>query len=333
MKRNMWVFLVLFALVTAAFAQTKNSKYEVTFFGAPPPGQDVWSLPRAIAVDGKGKVIVFRAFQPPILEFNRAGELKKTWGEGVFVDAHSIDFDRDGFLWMTDRKHQMVYKYTADGKQVMTLGKDGVAGDNTSHDAFNAPTDVAIAANGDIFVSDGHVNSRVVHFSKDGKFIGIIGGTKGPGPGQFEVPHSLVIDSKGRVLVLDQQQTANNARVQVFDQSGKFLEQWTGLGLHQPTGIAIAADDTVYIGDTDRNAVFVVKEGKLIDKIGSLQARPHHIAIDPASGIIYIADPVTLEEAGGLSPVKRKLDPVTQDAGNPIDGGLVKQIIPKKSKS
>ena len=330
MKKWISLSFILFAVVTAVFAQTKNSKYEVTFFGAPPPGQEVWSLPRAIAVDGKGKVIVFRAFQPPILEFNRAGELKKTWGDGIFVDAHSIDFDRDGFLWMTDRKHQMVYKYTADGKQLMTLGKDGVAGDNNSKDAFNAPTDVAIASNGDIFVSDGHVNSRVVHFSKDGKFISIIGGTKGPGPGQFEVPHAIAIDSKGRVLVADQQPTAKNARVQVFDQSGKFLEQWTNIGLGQPTGMTIAADDTVYIGDTDANAIFVVKEGKLIDKIGSLQARPHHIALDPGTGVLYFADPVTLEHAGGLSPIKRLLDPVNPDPGNPIDGGLVKQIIRKK---
>src|SRR5687768_17009076 len=108
MKAYIGLFLALLTLVTIGFSQTKNMKYEVTFFGAPPAGQDVWSLPRAIAVDGKGKVIVFRAFQPPILEFNRAGQLQKTWGDGIFTDAHSIDFDRDGFLWMTDRKHQMV---------------------------------------------------------------------------------------------------------------------------------------------------------------------------------------------------------------------------------
>ena len=330
MKGYIWLFLAIFTLVTAAFAQTKNSKYEVTFFGAPPPGQDVWSLPRAVAADGKGTVIVFRAFQPPVLMFNRAGELQKTWGEGVFVDAHSIDFDREGFLWLTDRKHQMVFKYTADGKQLMGLGKKGVAGDNNAMDAFNAPADVAIASNGDIFVADGHVNSRVVHFSKEGKFIKIIGGTKGPGPGQFEVPHGLAIDSKGRLLILDQQPTAKNPRVQVFDQSGKFIEQWTNIGLQQPTGITIAADDTVYIADTDANAVFVVKDGKRVDLIGSLQARPHHIALDPSTNVLYLADPVTLEQAGGLSAVQRRLDPITNDPGNPIDGGLVKQIIPKK---
>jgi DNA-binding beta-propeller fold protein YncE len=330
MKKYIWLLLAVLILVSAAFAQTRNPRYEVTFFGAPPPGQDVWSLPRAVAVDGKGTVIVFRAFQPPVLVYNRAGQLQKTWGDGIFTDAHSIDFDKDGFLWITDRRNQQAYKYSADGKELLALGKKGVTGDNSSTDAFNAPADIAIGANGDIFVADGHVNSRVVHFSKDGKFIKIIGGTKGPGPGQFETPHGVAIDSKGRLLILDQQQTVKNARIQVFDQSGKFIEQWTNIGLQQPTGIAIAADDTVYVGDTDANAIFVIKEGKLIDKIGSLQARPHHIALDPATGVIYLADPVTLEDAGGLAVPKRRLDPVYQDPGNPIDGGLVKQIIRKK---
>jgi len=196
------MILAVFALVAAAFAQTTNSKYEVTFFGAPPRGQDVWNLPRSVAVDGKGSILIFRASQPPVLVFNRAGELQKTWGDGLFPDGHSIDFDNEGFLWLTDRKDQMVYKYTMDGRQVMTLGKKGVAGNNSSTDAFNLPTDVAIARNGDIFVSDGDNNSRVVHFSKDGKFIKIIGGTKGSQPGQFDHPHALAIDSKGRLLVL-----------------------------------------------------------------------------------------------------------------------------------
>ena len=330
MKRYIGLLLAVFILGSVAFAQTKNTKYEVTFFGAPPPGQDAWSLPRAIAVDGQGTVIVFRAFQPPVLMFNRAGELQKTWGDGVFHDAHSIDFDREGFLWLTDRNANMVYKYTVDGRELMALGKDGVAGDNNSTDAFNGPADVAVARNGDIFVADGHTNSRVVHFSADGEFIKIIGGTKGPELGQFDVPHCLAIDSKDRLLVCDQQRAAKNPRVQVFDQNGKFIEQWTNIGLQTPTGITIAADDTVYIGDTAANAIIVVKEGRLIDTIGSLQARPHHIALDPGTGVLYLADPVTLEQAGGLAPVERRLDPINPDPGFPIDGGLVKQIIRKR---
>ena len=318
MKEYVFMILAVFALVAAAFAQTTNSKYEVTFFGAPPRGQDVWNLPRSVAVDGKGSILIFRASQPPVLIFNRAGELQKTWGDGLFPDGHSIDFDNEGFLWLTDRKDQMVYKYTMDGRQVMTLGKKGVAGNNSSTDAFNFPTDVAIARNGDIFVSDGDSNSRVVHFSKDGKFIKIIGGTKGSQPGQFDHPHALAIDSKGRLLVLYQQMEAHNARVQVLDQNGTFLEQWK-LGGRQPTGIAIAADDTVYIADTDANSVTIFKNGRPVDVIGSLQARPHNLALDPGTGVLYMVDPVTQQRAGGNA------------ANNPdAPGGFIKQVIKKK---
>jgi len=318
MKEYAFMILVVFALVAAAFSQTTNGKYEVTFFGAPPRGQDVWNLPRSVAVDGKGSILIFRASQPPVLIFNRAGELQKTWGDGLFPDGHSIDFDNEGFLWLTDRKDQMVYKYTMDGRQIMTLGKKGVAGNNSSTDAFNLPTDVAIARNGDIFVSDGDSNSRVVHFSKDGKFIKIIGGTKGSQPGQFDHPHALAIDSKGRLLVLDQQMEAHNARVQVLDQNGTFLEQWK-LGGRQPTGIAIAADDTVYIADTDANSITIFKNGRPVDVIGSLQARPHNLALDPGTGVLYMVDPVTQQRAGGNA------------ANNPdAPGGFIKQVIKKK---
>ena len=318
MKEYAFMILVVFALVAAAFSQTTNGKYEVTFFGAPPRGQDVWNLPRSVAVDGKGSILIFRASQPPVLVFNRAGELQKTWGDGLFPDGHSIDFDNEGFLWLTDRKDQMVYKYTMDGRQIMTLGKKGVAGNNSSTDAFNLPTDVAIARNGDIFVSDGDNNSRVVHFSKDGKFIKIIGGTKGSQPGQFDHPHALAIDSKGRLLVLDQQMEAHNARVQVLDQNGTFLEQWK-LGGRQPTGIAIAADDTVYIADTDANSITIFKNGRPVDVIGSLQARPHNLALDPGTGVLYMVDPVTQQRAGGNA------------ANNPdAPGGFIKQVIKKK---
>lgn len=342
MKKSVCMILALFALVAGAFAQTTNRKYEVTFFGAPPKGQTVWNLPRSVAADGKGSIFVFRASDPPVLIFNRDGELQKTWGDGLFPDAHSIDLDREGNLWLTDRDAHMVYKYTRDGKQLMTLGKKGVAGNNKSTDAFNGPADVAIAANGDIFVADGHFNSRIVHFSKDGKFINIIGGTKGSGPGQLDVPHAVVIDSKGRLLVADEQSAAHNARVQIFDQGGKFIEQWTDIGLEQPTGLAITADDTVYVGDTDGNSITILKNGKVIDVIGFLQARPHNIAIDPGTGVIYLTDPPTPMKAGGIFGGAAAANPAAANAQRNtgagsvdrtqerIQGGLVKQVIKKR---
>src|SRR6185369_15097910 len=127
----------------------------------------------------------------PILEFDESGKLLKSFGAGVFIFPHSLILDRDGNLWISDGqgregKGHQVFKMTTDGKVLMTLGKAGVAGDGP--DTFNQPNSVAIAPNGDIFVSDGHSvgtgNARVLKFTKDGKFIKQWGG-HGSGPGQF----------------------------------------------------------------------------------------------------------------------------------------------------
>ena len=172
----------------------------------------------------------------------------------MFVWPHGIRIDRNGFLWITDGRArngigQQVFKFTRDGQLVMTLGKKGVSGDGP--DTFNSPTDVAVAPNGDIFVSDGHVNSRIVKFTKDGTFIKAWG-KRGDGPGEFNVPHTLFFDSRGRLLVGDR----SNRRIQIFDQDGTFLDQWTQFG--SPSGIFIAPDDTLYVVDyNDKMALFV----------------------------------------------------------------------------
>jgi DNA-binding beta-propeller fold protein YncE len=320
LKNHLCLILVVFALCISAYAQTSNSKYEVTIFGAPPPGQTVWNLPRSVAADGKGNIYLLRASEPPVLVFNRDGKLLKTWGTGLFKEAHSIDLDRDGNLWITDRADNMVFKFTPDGKQLMSLGKKGIAGKNDSTDLFNGSADVVIAPNGDIFVADGQGgNNRIAKFSKDGKFIKTWGG-KGSEHGQFETPHSIAMDSKGRLLVADQQEK-KTPRIQIFDQDGKFLEQWDKLPLKQPTGLFITKDDTVYIGDMDANAVFIVKDGKLLDTIGDVQARPHNVAVDPGTGVIYFADPITPLYAG-TGPVKAGADREP--------GGFFKQAIRKK---
>jgi sugar lactone lactonase YvrE len=325
MKKYLCMIFAVFAVVVAAAGQTTNPKYEVTFLSEPPFGQAGWNRPRSVAADGKGFIFVLRPSDPPfatvpqtpVLIYNREGKIVNSWGDGLFPDAHSIEIDHEGFLWITDKDMHMVYKYTREGKQLMALGKKGIKGDNKSTDTFNGPADIVISRNGDFFVADGHYNSRVVHFSKDGKFIKVIGGTKGSGPGEFDVPHAVELDSRGRLLVVDEQPTSHRPRVQVFDQSGKFIEQWTDLGLVQPTGMAIAADDTLYIGDTSANAIFVVKDGKAVDVIGKLQARPHDVALDAQTGVLYFADPPTRIMAGG-----------NEDDG--IPGGFVKQVIRKK---
>jgi sugar lactone lactonase YvrE len=126
----------------------------------------------------------------------------------------------------------------------MTLGKPGVAGDG--RDTFNQPSAVLVAPNGDIFVGDGHggnSNARIVKFSKDGTFIKTWG-KKGAGPGEFETPHHLAMDSRGRLFVADR----GNNRIQIFDQDGNFIAQWSQFG--RPNSISIDKNDILYVADS-----------------------------------------------------------------------------------
>jgi DNA-binding beta-propeller fold protein YncE len=191
----------------------------------------------------------------PILKFDESGKLLRSFGAGMFVRPHGIHIDREGNVWVTDGegpdgkdprrngKGHQVFKLSQDGKVLMTLGKAGVAGDGP--DTFNAPSAVLVAPNGDIFVGDGHggnTNARVVKFSKDGKFIKAWG-KKGTAPGDFETPHGLAMDSRGRLFVGDR----GNSRIQIFDQDGKFLEEWKQFG--RPSGVFIDRNDILYVAD------------------------------------------------------------------------------------
>ncbi len=188
--------------------------------------------------------------EAPILKFDASGKLLASWGAGMFIFPHGACVDAQGNLWVTDAqgrdgKGHQVFKFSPDGRVLMTLGKAGVAGEGP--DVFNQPTDVAVAPNGDIYVADGHRetgNNRIVKFSKDGKFI-TAWGKKGAGPGEFHEPHTIAIDSQGRLFVGDR---VNN-RIQIFDQQGRFLAEWRQFG--RPSGIFITPDDTIYVADSE----------------------------------------------------------------------------------
>jgi len=233
-----------------------------------------------ITADGKGNVMVLVRTAPYFRVFTRDGKFVKAFGDdGLFESAHSVTIDPAGALWVTDSAAHVVHKFSPEGRLLMTLGKKGVAGDNTSRELFNQPNHVAIAPNGDIYVSDGYVNARVVEFSGKGQFVRIIGGMKGSQPGQLQLPHGVALDSRGRILIND----SDNQRVSVFDKEGKFVETWP---YPSRGGIAVAADDTVYVSDVNVGIVNIVKNGKLI---GSVSAdRAHGMGID-TDGSIYVS--------------------------------------------
>ena len=268
--------------------RTTNPGYEVATFGAP-PGGGAWGDTISVAADGAGSILVLRREDPPVLVFNREGELQDSWGDGLFPNNHSIDVDHEGNVWITDRTNNMVHKFTMDGQALLSLGTKGVTGDRDSTDAFAGPADVAIAPNGDIYVLDG--NARIVHFSEDGSFIKTIGGVEGTGPGEFEGAHALALDAAGRLLVVDRQEGARNPRIQVFDPYGRFIHEWTRLaGLAHPSGITIGGDGTVYISESDDANLTLVRDGKVVEWIAGLEARAHNIVWDAGTGDLYLAD-------------------------------------------
>jgi sugar lactone lactonase YvrE len=186
----------------------------------------------------------------PVMKFDSKGKLLTSFGAGMFVFPHGITIDTDGNVWVSDGqgrggKGHQVFKFSPDGKVLMTLGKAGEAGDGP--DQFNQPSAVAIGRSGDIFVADGHggnTNARIVKFTKDGKFIKTWG-KKGAGPGEFDAPHALAFDSKGRLFVADR----GNSRIQIFDQDGAFIDQWTQFS--RPSGLFIDKNDVMYVSDSE----------------------------------------------------------------------------------
>ena len=235
-----------------------------------PDGKSVWVFDRcASATDCSGSNL------DPIQKFDASGKLVKSFGGGMFNYPHALFVDKEENVWVSDGrakdngKGHTVMKFSKDGKLLMTLGTPGMPGNDEKH--FNAPSDVLVAPNGDIFVADGHggdTNARIVKFTKDGKFIKAWG-KKGTGPGEFDAPHGLAMDSQGRLFVADR----SNSRIQIFDQDGKFITEWRQFG--RPSGIYINKNDILYSADSTSsekvNAPFKqgirigsVKDGKVV---------------------------------------------------------------------
>ena len=272
---------VLCLILQSAQSISAQSTYKVDANWAQLPDGKTWDGSTSwITADGKGDILVLVRTAPYFRWFTRDGKFVKAVGDaGLFDTAHSVTIDSQGFLWATDSTAHLVHKFSADGRLLMTLGRKGVAGDNASRDLFNQPNHVALAPNGDIYVSDGYQNARVVQFSPNGQFVRIIGGVKGSQPGQLQVPHGVALDSQGRILVND----SDNQRVSVFDKDGKFVESWA---FPSRGGIVVTSGDTVYVSDVNAGVVNVVKNGKRIDTVNA--DRAHGLGVD-SDGSIYVS--------------------------------------------
>jgi DNA-binding beta-propeller fold protein YncE len=239
-----------------------------------------------VAADGNGTVVVMVRVAPYFRFFTTEGEPIRQWGDKELFtgEAHSVHFGPDGGIWATDSVDHTVRKFSPTGELLLTLGRHKVAGDNMSQDAFNRPNVVAFGARGQVFVSDGYANQRIVEFTPEGKFVRIFGGRKGKGDGEMAMVHGVAVDAQGRVYATD----SDNQRVVVFDAQGKFLKN---IAIPGRGGSFMAADGTLYISDVNSGAVAVLKNDQIVDVI-KVEGRPHGLAVDPMTGDVYTSSTV-----------------------------------------
>jgi DNA-binding beta-propeller fold protein YncE len=257
-----------------------------------------WGQVPNVTIDAEGFIYAFHRAEPPILKFSPSGELVDTFGEGWVATAHGFRAAADGTLWATDFNRlngQIVTQFDTDGSVLLRLGARGFGG--TLPNTFDGPADSAVAANGDIFVADGHWNNRIVKFSKEGRYL-MEWGSKGTGPGELDMPHTIVIDRRGRVLVGDR----SNHRIQIFDQEGTYIDQWDQFGW--PSGMFIDQNDILYVADyqSKRGVTYGSAEDGTV--MGFIEgSEPEGVVVD-ADGNVYTGE-VTGGE-GGEGSIMRK---------------------------
>lgn len=300
-RRSEWTFLGRVSELLPALPDGPAPFTKIAGWPKFPVGKGFSNKVSHVAADSKGRIYVADRGPNPIKMFSAAGELLGTVGDSVILPSvyydlrqtppvamerrhwvHGLHVDRADNLWVTDVGRHVVMKFSPEGKHLMTLGTLDRPGETSS--TFAQPTSVLVAPSGEIFVADGYGNSRIVKFSASGKFIKAWG-KRGLRPGEFHMPHCLSMDSRGRLYVNDRE----NHRVQIFDQEGRFLEQWPNL--HSMDALFITKDDRIYGGaGTDDRIFRFDARGKIIEQWGNGHTfgYPHGICID-REGNLYVA--------------------------------------------
>ena len=249
---------------------------------------DGWTFTQVagVAVDSRDRVYVLCRGEHPIIVFGADGEFVESWGEGVFGRAHGAYIDGEDNFYCVDDGDHTVRKFSRNGELVFTLGTEDRPAEPGK--PFNRPTDVALAPNGDLYISDGYANSRVHRYSRYGELIQSWG-EPGTGPGQFNLPHGVWVKGD-RVYVADRQ----NGRIQVFTLGGGYVEEWPGLA--RPCDIYIYRRGLVYVAELTSRVSILNLKGEVLARMGGEKifapgqfVAPHCLWKD-SRGCLYVGE-------------------------------------------
>ncbi|MYC05610.1 MAG: hypothetical protein F4X57_00240 [Chloroflexi bacterium] len=257
-----------------------------------PDGED-FAVVSTVATDSQNNLYVFQRKDPPVVVFDSNGNYLNAWGHGAFNSPHGMSINGD-VVYLTDRDDSVAVAFTLEGSPLMVLGERGVHSDTgcekpgdlvpRAAGPFNYPTEIVKGPSGSIYVADGYRNSRIHKFTDGGELVNSWGTPGSSEPGEFHLPHSLMVDDDEKVYVCDR----TNRRIQIFDSEGEFITEWTGMG--GPNDIAQGADGLFYIceQEADGNPPYVTirdGEGEVLARWGIRHA--HGIWVD-SRGDIYV---------------------------------------------
>ena len=284
-----------------------------------PDGMTLHETP-GVAVDADDRLFALtRNTDNPVLVFDSDGSFVRTFGAGTFsARTHAITIAPDGSVFCVDDGRHTVTKWTPEGELLLTIGRPDEPAEKFSGEPFNRPTDVAVASDGSLYISDGYGNARVHHYSAEGELLHSWG-SPGIDRGQFMCPHNISIDADDRLYVADREAL----RVQVFDGEGTLLDVWHDV--HRPCGLTVGQDGLVYIGELNGVALMdgalgighrvsvYDRSGTLLGRFGAVEEgsdagqfiAPHSVAVD-SRGDVYVGE-VSYTIAGSRLDPPREL--------------------------
>ena len=287
---NLTAVVSIFAVVGVTISGTVQAAEKNDFI----PATDFFRIPENITLDlcsgvsvnSQGHVYLAHRGRNPVICFDSSGRYLRSWGDKFIGSAHGLRVDPDDNVWVTDIDKHVVLKFSPTGKLLLRIGRPGNAG--LANDQFNKPADVAFDAKGQIYVADGYGNSRVMKFSPDGRFLSSWG-SPGTGPGEFNLPHTIVVAADGRIIVGDRL----NNRIQVFNADGTHLEIWDGF---TPFGLDFDGDGVLWLADGKNHKLLQLDHSGAVLQSWGEPGRgpgqfdvPHMLAADEA-GNLYIAE-------------------------------------------